>query len=64
MLAAIVRFSLRYRGVVIALACLLFLYGLYTLPDAKFDVFPEFAPPQTVIQTEAMGLSAEQVEIL
>ncbi|MHB1098158.1 MAG: efflux RND transporter permease subunit [Burkholderiales bacterium] len=63
-LAAIVRFSLRYRGVVIALACLLFLYGLYTLPDAKFDVFPEFAPPQTVIQTEAMGLSAEQVEIL
>ena len=63
-LAGIVRFSLRYRGVVIALACLLFLYGLYTLPDAKFDVFPEFAPPQAVIQTEAVGLSAEQVEIL
>ena len=63
-LAAIVRFSLRYRGVVIALACLLCLYGLYTLPDAKFDVFPEFAPPQAVIQTEGVGLSAEQVEIL
>ena len=63
-LAGIVRFSLRYRGVVIALACLLFLYGLYTLPDVKFDVFPEFAPPQAVIQTEAVGLSAEQVEIL
>ena len=63
-LAGIVRFSLRSRGIVIALACLLFLYGLYILPDAKFDVFPEFAPPQAVIQTEAAGLSAEQVEIL
>ena len=64
MLAGMVRFSLRHRGAVIALACLLFLYGLYTLPDAKFDVFPEFAPPQAVIQTEAAGLSAEQVEVL
>jgi CzcA family heavy metal efflux pump len=63
-LSAIIRFSLRHCGVVMALACLLCLYGLYTLPDAKFDVFPEFAPPQAVIQTEAVGLSAEQVEIL
>ena len=64
MLAAIVRFSLRFRGVVIALACILVAYGLYALSRATFDVFPEFAPPQVVIQTEATGLSPEQVEVL
>ena len=64
MLTAIVRFSLRFRGVVIALACVLLGYGFYSLARAKYDVFPEFAPPQVVIQTEAPGLAPEQVEVL
>lgn len=64
MLKAIVRFSLRFRGVIIALACILTGYGLYTFSQAKYDVFPEFAPLQVVIQTEAPGLSPEQVEVL
>jgi CzcA family heavy metal efflux pump len=60
----IVRFSLRFRGIVISLSILFGAYGLYTLTQAKYDVFPEFAPPQAVIQTEAPGLSPEQVEVL
>jgi Cu/Ag efflux pump CusA len=64
LLAGIVRFSLRFRGVVISLACVLLGYGFYALEQAHYDVFPEFAPPQVVIQTEAPGLSAEQVEVL
>src|SRR5919198_5286645 len=64
MLNAIVRFSLRFRGIIIALACALLGYGLYTLSRATYDVFPEFAPPQVVIQTEAPGLAPEQVEVL
>lgn len=64
MLTAIVRFSVRFRGVVIALACLLLGYGIYTLYQSRLDVFPEFAPPLVVIQTEAPGLSPEQVEVL
>jgi CzcA family heavy metal efflux pump len=63
-LATLVRFSLRFRGVIIALACLLVGYGLYSLTQAKYDVFPEFAPPQVVIATEAPGFSPEQVEVL
>src|SRR5438270_6101811 len=31
---------------------------------ARLDVFPEFAPPQVVVQTEASGLSPENVEQL
>ncbi|MFD0893774.1 efflux RND transporter permease subunit [Luteolibacter ambystomatis] len=63
-LGGIVRFSLRFRGLVIALACALLGYGLHTLGRARYDVFPEFAPPQVTIQTEAPGLSPEQVETL
>ncbi len=62
--AALIRFAIRFRGVVLALGCLLLGYGLYTLTQASYDVFPEFAPPQASIQTEAPGLAAEQVEVL
>src|SRR3989441_9499390 len=64
MLTRIVQFSLRYHGVVIALACVLVGYGLYVAAHAKLDVFPNFVPPQVVVQTEAPGLSPEQVEVL
>lgn len=64
MLNAIVRFSVRSRGVVIALACAFLAYGLLVLARAKYDVFPEFAPPQVAIQTEAPGFTPEQVEVL
>ncbi|KWC23387.1 acriflavin resistance protein [Burkholderia ubonensis] len=64
MLNAIIRFSLRFRGVIYALAVLAAGYGLYTLTRAKLDVFPEFAPPMTIVQTEAPGLTSEQVETL
>ncbi len=62
--AALIRFSIRFRGVVIALACIVLGYGVYVVQRSKYDVFPEFAPPQVVIQTEAPGLSPEQVEVL
>lgn len=64
MLNAIVSFSLRFKGVVVALACLLLGYGLYIADHAKLDVFPNFVQPQVVIQTESPGLSPEQVEQL
>jgi CzcA family heavy metal efflux pump len=64
MLTAIVRFSLRFRGILIALATILILYGLYTVSRVKYDVFPEFAPPRVTIRTEAPGFSAQQVESL
>ena len=64
MIAAIVRFSIRRFGVVIALAIAVMVYGLYSLTQVSLDVFPEFSPTQVVIQTEAPGLSAELVETL
>lgn len=64
MLKSIVRFSLRFRGIVVALACGFLGFGLYSLGRAKYSVFPEFSPPQVVIQTEAPGLSPQEVEVL
>ncbi|MDP4005554.1 efflux RND transporter permease subunit [Methylobacterium sp. NEAU K] len=62
--AALVGFSVRLPRVVLALACALLVFGLYALRSARYDVFPEFAPPTVTIQTEAPGLDPEQVEVL
>lgn len=64
MMQALVRFSIRFNGVIIGLASLLVIYGLYSLTRSNLDVFPEFSPTQLVIQTESPGLSAELVEKL
>ena len=64
MLNAVVRFSIRFRGIVVALACALLGYGVFSLLRSSYDVFPDFAPPEVSVQTEAPGLSPEQVEIL
>jgi CzcA family heavy metal efflux pump len=64
MLQALVHFSLKYRGVVVALACVLLGYGIHVASNAKLDVFPSFVQPQVVIQTECPGLAPEQVELL
>lgn len=64
MLAALVRFSIRFYGIVIALAVLILLYGGYRFSTAGLDIFPAFSPKQVVIQTESPGLSSEQVEVL
>jgi CzcA family heavy metal efflux pump len=64
MMSALVRFSIRFHGVIIGLASLVVLYGLYSLTRSNLDVFPEFSPTQLVIQTESPGLSAELVEKL
>jgi CzcA family heavy metal efflux pump len=62
--AAVISFAIRFRGIIVALALVLLGYGTLSVMRAKYDVFPEFAPPQVGIQTEAPGLTAEQVEIL
>jgi CzcA family heavy metal efflux pump len=62
--ALVIRFALRFRGIVVALSALFVAYGAYSLLGASYDVFPEFAPPQVSIQTESPGLSPEQVEAL
>ena len=56
--------SLRLPAIVVALAALLVVVGLRATRTASYDVFPEFAPPLVEIQTEAPGLSTEEVEAL
>lgn len=63
-IAAIIRGSLAHKTIVLGLALLLAVFGAYRLSLANYDVFPDFAPPRASIQTEAPGLSAEQVESL
>ncbi|MBM3981710.1 MAG: efflux RND transporter permease subunit [Planctomycetes bacterium] len=64
MLSSLISSSVRGRVVVLALCALLVGYGLRTARTAPLDVFPEFAPPKVEVQTEALGLSTEEVEAL
>ena len=64
MLSALIANSVRLRVVVLALCVVLLVVGSRSIERAPLDVFPEFAPPLVEIQTEAPGLSTEEVEAL
>lgn len=61
---ALVELCLRQRAVVLGLAAVLLILGALVVRGAAFDAFPEFAPPRVEVQTEAPGLSSEEVESL
>ncbi|KTC66397.1 Cation efflux system protein CzcA (plasmid) [Legionella adelaidensis] len=64
MFTQLIAWSLHNRILVLALTIILCLLGGYTLKQMSVDVFPEFAPPQVVIQTEAPGMATQDVETL
>ena len=59
---AIVRWSLRYRILVVGIAAAVMVIGVAQLRSAPVDVLPEYSPPYVEVQTEAIGLSAAEVE--
>ena len=64
MLSRIVGWTLDRPRLMVAAALLLLIYGGIVLGRAKLDVFPDFVPAQVEVQTNAPGLTAEQVEKL
>jgi Cu/Ag efflux pump CusA len=64
MLRSVVQSCLKARYLVLVLAGALLVFGVARLRDMPIDVLPEFALPYVEIQTEALGLSAEEVEQL
>ena len=64
MLNRILHWSIAHRVIIVILAVLFSLVGSYNLRQMPLDVFPDFAPPQVEIQTEAPGLAPEDVEAL
>ncbi len=64
MMGAIVAWSVRFRRLVVALAAATLVFGFAQLPNAAVDTLPEFSPTYVEVQTEALGLSAQEVEQL
>ena len=63
MIKNLVTLCVKRSGSVVIVGLIVFGLGIYLLETARLDVFPEFAPPQVVIQTEAPGFSSETSEI-
>jgi CzcA family heavy metal efflux pump len=60
----IAKTSLRFRYLVVFIAAVMAILSVDRIRTMPVDVFPEFAPPIVEIQTEAWGMSAEEVESL
>ncbi len=54
--------SLEFRVVILGIATALVVFGSIQLKNMPVDVFPEYEPPIVKIQTEAIGLSAQEME--
>jgi Cu/Ag efflux pump CusA len=54
--------SLRFARLVVAAAVAALILGAVQLRAAAVDVYPQFGPPTVQVQTEALGLSAAEVE--
>src|SRR5919108_5110253 len=62
MLRSMIGSSLNLRFLVVILAVVAMLAGAAQLRQMPVDILPEFSLPYVEIQTEALGLSAEEVE--
>ncbi len=63
-MGALFRGVMHFRLLVLGVAVGVLALGVVTLRSAPVDVLPEFTPPYAEIQTEALGLSADEVEQL
>jgi CzcA family heavy metal efflux pump len=64
MMRWIVGWSLKFPLLMLALAVAMIVVGITQLGNMPVDALPEFAPPYVEVQTEALGLSASEVESL
>jgi len=64
MLNSIIRFSLRYRMLVVVMSVAVLLYGSYLATQLPIDVFPDLDRPRVIIITECPGLATEEVETM
>ncbi|MBK8975039.1 MAG: efflux RND transporter permease subunit [Planctomycetes bacterium] len=62
MLNALIRWSLKRRGLVLGLAVLLVAFSAWRVPQMPVEVFPELNAPTVTIMTEAPGYAPEEVE--
>ncbi len=64
MVNSLVAWSIRARSLILAVAAVVIILGVQQVRQAETEVLPEFSPAYVEVQTEALGLSAEEVEQL
>ena len=64
LLNGIIRFSLNNRMVILVIAALCLVAGIYSTTQTEVDVVPDMNAPTVVVMTEAEGMAPEEVERL
>jgi CzcA family heavy metal efflux pump len=60
----LIHWSIEHRAVVLLASVALLVAGVWSASHAPLDVLPDFMPPRVVVQTEAPGMAAADVEQL
>src|SRR4030043_589620 len=58
----IIGISLKFQFLIITIAVVIIAFGVSQLAEMPVDALPEFSPPYVEVQTEALGLSAKEME--
>ena len=62
MISNSIRWALKNRVIVLMIAGVLMVYGIYSVQHAKVDALPDLSENQVIIYTEWMGRSPQIIE--
>ncbi len=62
MIESIIEFSIRNRFVVILLACVVVVWGIYCVINTPVDAIPDLSENQVIVFTDWMGRSPREIE--
>ena len=62
MLNKLIEFSLKNRVIILALAALVIVWGIFTIKDTPIDAFPDLSENQVIVSADWMGRGPQEIQ--